>query len=438
MFNYLRELGAGLVNAFLAAIILKMYFETFFEKGKRKAFAVICWLLYLGWQILIGMENVLPGYLNMAISVSLVSLVCISTYKGGLLQKLLFSILFIVLWMALEFFVGYVFMLGGSRYIELYYTTVQFFGSLLSKLLAFLLIVSLRIFFQNENIRKISNRNNFILLLIPVGSMFVVYNIFMLSAQMGDIRYLKNALTSSVIVFLINAIIFRLYLSLSKEKELQKYNAVYKQQIELCEQHMREKEAVMTEFRNARHDIKQHIIVLGRMLDNHESEQAADYLKRMIEMDALNNTGISRTDNIVVDSLINAKYAVALREKIKFTADIHIPVQLPFGGADISILLGNVLDNAIEASVKIPEEKRYIKCFMKYEMNTLIISVVNAFDGKLLRNRDNKIITTKNEPENHGIGLESVRQVAEKYHGSYVVETKPETFIIKIILCDLP
>ena len=75
---------------------------------------------------------------------------------------------------------------------------------------------------------------------------------------------------------------------------------------------------------------------------------------------------------------------------------------------------------------------------MKYEMNTLIISVVNAFDGKLLRNRDNKIITTKNEPENHGIGLESVRQVAEKYHGSYVVETKPETFIIKIILCDLP
>ncbi|MBD5454115.1 MAG: GHKL domain-containing protein [Lachnospiraceae bacterium] len=379
------------------------------------------------------MENVLPAYLNVLISVSLVSLVCISTYKGGFLQKLLFSILINALWMFLESLVGYLVMLNGN-----YYTAIQFLGSLFSKLLTLFLIISLRIFFQNESIRNISNRNNFTLLLIPVGSIFVVYNVFMLSVQMDDMRYIENALTSSVIVFLINAIIFRLYLSLSKEKELQKYNAVYKQQIELCEQHMREKETVMAEFRNARHDIKQHIIVLGKMLDNHESEQAADYLKRLIEMDVLNNTGISRTDNIVVDSLINAKYAVALREKIKFTADIHIPVQLPFGGADISILLGNVLDNAIEASVKIPEEKRYIKCFMKYEMNTLIISVVNAFDGKLLRNRDNKIITTKNEPENHGIGLESVRQVAEKYHGSYVVETKPETFIIKIILCDLP
>ena len=112
-------------------------------------------------------------------------------------------------------------------------------------------------------------------------------------------------------------------------------------------------------------------------------------------------------------------------------------MQLPFRSADISILLGNILDNAIEASMQIEEEKRYIKYFMKYEVNTLIITVINAFNGDIIRNRDGKIITNKGDPWNHGIGLESVKKVADRYHGSVVIETKSENFKIKIILCDI-
>lgn len=201
---------------------------------------------------------------------------------------------------------------------------------------------------------------------------------------------------------------------------------------------MREKENVMMEFRNARHDIKQHFIVLIEMLDNNQNELATDYLTKLIRMAPLSNIGISRTDNIVVDSLVNAKYIIALKEKIKFTADIHIPMQLPFYSADLSILLGNILDNAIEASLQIAKEERYIKFFMKYETNTLIITVINAFNGELVKNRNGKIISSKIESGYHGIGLESVRKVATKYHGSVVIEAKQETFIIKVILCNLP
>lgn len=426
------KLGTELLTTFLSIVILKIYFGIFFKRSKGSFFGITTWLIYFMWQMLIGKGNAFPAYVNVAISIILVCGICISAYTGGILQKIVFSALINVIWMLAEFLVGYIFIMCG-----IYYTVPQFWESILSKLLTLLLLFGLKKFFKSENMRDISNNYNLIFLLIPIGSMYVVYNIFMLSIDLNNQKYIKESLTSSVIVLLINFIIFKLYLSLSKEKELQKYNTVYEQQLELCNQHMREKETVMMDFRNARHDLKQHFIVLMEMLDNKENESATNYLRKLISMDTFSNIGISRTDNIVVDSLINAKYSIALKLKIKFECDIHIPMQLPFRSADISILLGNILDNAIEASMQIEEEKRYIKYFMKYEVNTLIITVINAFNGDIIRNRDGKIITNKGDPWNHGIGLESVKKVADRYHGSVVIETKSENFKIKIILCDI-
>ena len=173
------------------------------------------------------------------------------------------------------------------------------------------------------------------------------------------------------------------------------------------------------------------------MLDEGRNEEATEYLSKLVNEKIFGQIGISRTDNIIVDSLVNAKYSHAVRQKIKFEADIHIPVQLPFSGADICILIGNILDNAIEASMRLKEEERYIGFFMKYDKNYLVITAMNAFNGKLVRNSAGKIMTDKGEPENHGIGLESVRKIAEKYHGSVVIEEKGN-FKIKVVLCDLP
>lgn len=148
-----------------------------------------------------------------------------------------------------------------------------------------------------------------------------------------------------------------------------------------------------------------------------------------------NNIILTETERL--DSLINAKYCIATKLDIKFEVVVHIPMQLPFHGADISVLLGNILDNAIEAAIKIPEENRYIKCFMRYENSVLIITVINAFSGKVLKGKNGKLITNKSDSGNHGIGLESVNKIANKYHGSAIIEIKEETFVIKVVLYDL-
>ena len=434
MFKFISEIIAEILIILLSVMILKIYFETFFKQSKRKVMGTITWLIYIIWQIIVSQINVLPSYLNILISILLVSLICLSSYEAGFLQQIVFSVIINAIWMLAELMVGYIFISSG---IHIYYSLPQFLGSVLSKLLTLILMVVLKKFFKNENVKNLSNKYNIIFLLIPIGSMYVVYNIFILSSAVNNNLHIRESLTSSLLILVINIVIFKLYINVSKEKELQKYNTVYEQQLELCNQHMKEKENVMMNFRNARHDMKQHFIVLMEMLENNESQLATEYLSKMVDMDILSNVGISKTDNIVVDSLLNAKYSVALKSNIKFEANIHIPMQLPFSGADISILLGNILDNAIEASLEIPEQDRYIKYYMKYEHNILIITVINAFNGVLIRNKSGKIVTNKGDFQNHGIGLESVRKVADKYHGSVVIEKRENTFIIKIILCDL-
>ena len=272
------ELFAEIMIIFLSVMILKIYFEIFFERSQRKISSKIFWMIYIIWQIIISQINVLPSYVNILISIVLASLICLSSYEAGALQQIVFSVIINAIWMLAELMVGYVFISSG---IDIYYSFPQFIGSLLSKFLTLLLMIVLKKFFKNENVKNLSNKYNIIFLMIPIGSMYVVYNIFILSSAMNNNQHIKESLTSSLLILVINIIIFKLYINVSKEKELQKYNIVYEQQLELCNQHMREKENVMMDIRNARHDMKQHFIVLMELLENNENQSAMDYLGKM-------------------------------------------------------------------------------------------------------------------------------------------------------------
>ena len=102
---------------------------------------------------------------------------------------------------------------------------------------------------------------------------------------------------------------------------------------------------------------------------------------------------------------------------------------MPFKGADLSLILGNLLENAVEAAEKV-EENRYINVKMKFDKNNLLLFVDNSYKGKLLKTRDNRLKST-----NHGVGLASVYRAVAKYHGSVVIEdSEPGKFKIRIVL----
>lgn len=157
----------------------------------------------------------LPSYVNILISILLASLICLSSYEAGALQQIVFSVIINAIWMLAELMVGYVFISSG---IDIYYSFPQFIGSLLSKFLTLLLMIVLKKFFKNENVKNLSNKYNIIFLMIPIGSMYVVYNIFILSSAMNNNQHIKESLTSSLLILVINIIISNYILMYRRKK----------------------------------------------------------------------------------------------------------------------------------------------------------------------------------------------------------------------------
>lgn len=143
---------------------------------------------------------------------------------------------------------------------------------------------------------------------------------------------------------------------------------------------------------------------------------------------------VSNSGNIVIDSLIGYWYVTAKKKGIKFSIDICIPMSMTFKGADISLILGNLLENAVEAAQN-AEGVRYINTKIKYDKNNLFLFVANSYSGTLLKSKNGKLQSKKSDSKNHGIGLASVYRTVAKYHGTVVIEDSvPERFKIQVLL----
>ena len=127
-------------------------------------------------------------------------------------------------------------------------------------------------------------------------------------------------------------------------------------------------------------------------------------------------------------------YVTAKKKEIDFKTDICIPMMLPFKGADICLILGNLLENAVEAAQKV-DGKKYIEIKMKYDKNNILLSVTNSYSGKLLKTKDHRLKSTKTDTENHGVGLASVYRAVAKYCGTVIIDDSVSgQFKIRVLL----
>lgn len=100
---------------------------------------------------------------------------------------------------------------------------------------------------------------------------------------------------------------------------------------------------------------------------------------------------------------------------------------------DMYTLFGNALDNAIEASMSLPEEVRNVSVTVRRQMGSVFIQVENYF-SRPLRMEGGKLLSTKKDAVNHGYGLESIRQVAARYGGTVDISTQEDIFTLSILL----
>lgn len=185
--------------------------------------------------------------------------------------------------------------------------------------------------------------------------------------------------------------------------------------------------------KSIRHDIKKHLTTLKDYTQ--QNKAATDYLDSLLE-DVGESEIYSDTGNIAFDSVINYKLRDAKKDNIKFDLRILVPPVINVEVADIVTILGNLLDNAIEAVAKINEKA--IKMDIEFGRGSLFIKIENSFNGEIKSSEkntdDEKQLISLKSGYDHGYGLKNVRHSIEKYNGYMKITTIENVFSVGVFL----
>ncbi len=215
---------------------------------------------------------------------------------------------------------------------------------------------------------------------------------------------------------------------------------ILEKQVSSLQEHMGEMERVYSGIRGMRHDMKNTISLIMQLAAGKEEELKA-YLEELNEtMDRLEFR--FKTGNTVVDTLLNMKYheiASTVPDLRMDVEGLQFPEKLFIQSYDIGIIIGNALDNAIEAcrklKVKEPDAEAFIRISSFQKRELFFLKVENSFDGKVVRKPQNEFpVTDKADRENHGIGLANIKSTAEKYQGTMDFKVKDRVFILSVMM----
>ena len=213
---------------------------------------------------------------------------------------------------------------------------------------------------------------------------------------------------------------------------------VEEQQVKAMKKRLEEAENFYGSIRKVRHEMKNHMANIKGLAGAGQYGEIEDYVRRMDEtMQELEYKYV--TGNPVTDVIINDKYRRAEKAGIQFDSDFRYGGEIPV--FDLGIILNNLLDNALEACEKLEPGKGFIRFTMKRKKQFLLLDVENSFDGAVPVQAGGKFIppTTKQSTlpgiiTEHGIGLENVRDVAERYFGGVNIKVKGDVFHVTVML----
>lgn len=250
-------------------------------------------------------------------------------------------------------------------------------------------------------------KQTLLLLVIPAMSI-IVLSVLML----GELEKMFAILISGCML-IINISVFYLYNILTENYIHLRDNDIYKQQTYAYQNQLEVIMESQNRVRALRHDMKNHILALQVLVQRKEVEETNKYLDSMKNF-MTNPEEYVKTGNDIVDSLLNYKIQKANEVLNVVETKISIPEQLRLRSFDLNVLLGNLLDNAIDASMQTEDKK--LKITIKLDKGILFLNICNSCQRIADRRRD-FLETTKEDKVNHGIGLKNVRRIVEKYHG---------------------
>lgn len=203
-------------------------------------------------------------------------------------------------------------------------------------------------------------------------------------------------------------------------------------QNDLISKHYNEVENIYKQMRGWRHDYHNHIQLMKAYLKLGKYEDMDKYLTEL-DKDLTSIDTVLKTGNLMVDAILNSKLSMAISQGIKINAKARVPKNIKVSDLDLCIIIGNLLDNAMEGAMKLENpEDRFIRVYIREMKGQIYISVTNSFGGQVKKN-NKEYITTK-LGINHGFGLKRIDSIVNKYGGFVNRQNEEEVFATEIIL----
>ena len=212
-------------------------------------------------------------------------------------------------------------------------------------------------------------------------------------------------------------------------KRIDRQIAAY--QRELIETHYAEVDNMYHQIRGWRQDYRNHIQAMKAYAARGDWEAITRYLDEL-DTDLATVDTVLKTGNPMTDAILNSKISLAKSKGIPVIADAHIPVKLKLSEIDLCCILGNLFDNAIEASQRLPEQQRLIRVYMDMKGTQLYISFTNFTAEKKLNKIGGIFKSTKGA--GHGFGLERIDAIVARLDGYLSRNSEDGAFTTEILL----
>jgi sensor histidine kinase regulating citrate/malate metabolism len=218
--------------------------------------------------------------------------------------------------------------------------------------------------------------------------------------------------------------ILRLYLHHLADRRIAAY------QNDLVAQHCNEVQNIYREMRGWRHDYHNHIQTLKAYRAEGENERLDRYLTEL-DADLAGVDQLIKSGNVMVDAILNSKLSLAKTRRISINAKALVPEELAISEIDLCVIIGNLLDNAMEACALLGEHQRFIRVYIDVKRGHLYISVTNSVKGRAAK-QNGRYVSAKGGF--HGLGLLRIDRLVDKYGGYVKRRNEDGVFTSEIML----
>lgn len=387
----------------LQVYLVHLYFDNFAQKKVNNLFFVVISFF------LMGLIKVLPSDTNMVIKagtfILALNIIVFTSYGGNRTQKAFHIIYFSLIMLLSDLCLSLI----VSNFTNIFYSykgsilmTVIYFGfNFLSLLLSFG-IVRLLVYFKVDVSLNLNNKEYCLIGVIPFCSLLCIMAI--------DKFKTLSLLECYLFLLVVNVCIMLLYFKILRKSIIEQNYILIKKENAYYQSYLSNQKEII----QLNHDLKNILLNLDLHLENNKVCEARKQIAELIDT---SSTKHRISGCIPIDAILNSKIATCIASEIKYEINIQFPHDININSIDLAAILGNLLDNAIEANLRITEiEKRKVLIGMKYDNEKLVFKITNACNF-LESNFSKDKFRSEKFMGRYGIGLGSVKDRINRLGG---------------------